>query len=96
MFPLRYDVIGISISGIDQLVPAFTLAKVSKEQYRWKKVVIGGALLPYMYNVLKTYRMPSNVDCFIFGEGETPLIKWLDYLKGNIGIQDVPSACLKC
>jgi hypothetical protein len=88
----EYDVWGISIASANQLVPAFTLAKIIKTRNSQKKIVIGGAILPYMYTaILNSPELFWYADCFIFGEGETPLIKWLEYLKGTIAIERIPN-----
>lgn len=88
----EYDIWGISIASSNQLVPAFTLAKIIKTRNSEKKIVIGGAILPYMYTaILNSPELFRYADCFIFGEGETPLMKWLDYLNGAIAIERIPN-----
>lgn len=88
----RSDVVGISVTCVEQLIPSFTIAKLVKQKYKDKKVVVGGALMPYMYEAINnTPELFEYVDCFIFGEGETPLLMWLEFLKDTVKIEEVPN-----
>ncbi len=88
----KFDVWGITVASSNQLVPAFTLAEIIKSRHPDKKIVIGGAILPYMYTaVLNSPELFRYADCFIFGEGETPLLKWLGHLEKSIALEQVPN-----
>jgi radical SAM superfamily enzyme YgiQ (UPF0313 family) len=87
-----YDVVGISVASNNQLITALTVAKMYKMYNQKVKVVIGGAILPYMIDAIhQTPEIFQYVDCFIVGEGETPLLKWLKYISGKCPIEDVPN-----
>lgn len=70
----KFDVIGISVAGTNQLIAAFTLAKYIKQEDSGVKICLGGAVLPYMRNSI--YHSPELFhwfDYMIVGEGESAL-----------------------
>lgn len=86
------DVIGFSFATKEQLVPGFTMAKLIRERYPEIKIVVGGSMIPYMRRaMIKSSDIFSIIDAAIFGEGETPFVKWLDALEGKISLNDVPN-----
>ena len=68
------DLVGISVSWRDQLIPAFTLARVLKQRNPSLKICMGGSMISHLAAALKTRREPFRfVDFFIPMEGEDSL-----------------------
>ena len=89
---LKYDIVGISIASTNQLVPGFTLAKLLKRKKPGIKIIVGGAVLPYLENHIKcNYDLFRYGDFFIIGEGETALLKCIRYLHGEGNLNDIPN-----
>lgn len=68
--------IGISVAGPSQLVPALLIAKTVKAGSPETFVVIGGPHVPYIVDALRhDERIFDWVDAFVPGEGELPLMQ---------------------
>lgn len=81
---LKYDVIGISVASFNQLVPGLTLAGLIKEICPNKKVIMGGAIVPYIERGLYyNTEIFSYVDYIITGEGESALLNCIRYINGE-------------
>lgn len=75
---------GLSITGINQVIPAFTLAKMLKEKYPNVKIIFGGAWVTQLAaKIAKNPSLFKDVDYFVVGEGEKALYK---ILTGNIEV----------
>lgn len=88
----KFDVIGISVAGTNQLIAAFTLAKYIKQEDSGVKICLGGAVLPYMRNSI--YHSPELFhwfDYMIVGEGESALLRLLEFFEDKCDINDVPN-----
>jgi len=76
------DIIGISITAINQVIPAFTLAHLLKEKNPDCKIVIGGSwcslLGKELGNKLNDF---SFIDYLIVNEGEMPLLNLLNAFR---------------
>ena len=93
---VKCDIVGISMTGIGQLVPGFTLITLLKKYLPTIKIVIGGAMMPYMrHSFLHSPEIFSLVDAVIVGEGETPLKEWLRVIKGEKLLSEVPNLLYK-
>ncbi|MBI4321697.1 MAG: B12-binding domain-containing radical SAM protein [Chloroflexi bacterium] len=67
-------VLGISVAGPSQLLPALVLARAYKSRAKDAFVCIGGPHIPYITDALQDYSKPFDwVDAFVVGEGELPL-----------------------
>ncbi len=87
---LNYDIIGISIASTNQLVPAFSLAKLIKKYNSCIKIIIGGAILPYIEkHIHNNKEFFEYADCFIVGEGETALLNCIKYFQGKISLNKI-------
>lgn len=68
--------VGISVAGPSQLVPAFLMARTMKAQSPETFLVIGGPQVPYIADALRhCERVFDWVDAFVPGEGEIPLME---------------------
>lgn len=79
-----FDLVGISITYIGQLIPSLYIARKIKEKYPTKKILIGGALTVHFKDeILKDLSIWNNIDYCIFNQGEELIINLLDNLKEN-------------
>ena len=78
----RTNIIGISITAINQVIPAFTLAHLVKKKNLDCKIVIGGSWCSLLGKDLgdKLIDFPF-IDYMIVNEGEIPLLKLINALK---------------
>lgn len=88
----NYDIVGIGMAFDEQLVPALSLAQVIKEQAPHIHVVGGGTLLTKLSEPLKRLgTLFSPLDTAILFEGETPLVRLISHLSGEIERDEVPN-----
>lgn len=85
------DLIGISLTGINQIIPSFVLAGMIKKKNPAIKIVLGGSVPTRRFadrnNLPNIFEF---VDYVIVNEGEVPIVALVDYLEGRSSIQDVP------
>ena len=85
------DLIGISLTGINQIIPSFVLAGMIKKKNPAIKIVLGGSVPTRWFadrnNLPNIFEF---VDYVIVNEGEVPIVALVDYLEGRSSIQDVP------
>jgi len=78
------DVVGISVTYVEQLVPAFRLAYLTKLISSRTRVVMGGAAIILAEPRLRAEPAAHEwVDAYVFGEGEAVLLSLLDALGGT-------------
>ncbi len=88
-----YDVVGLSIVGISQILPGLTLARMLKEKYNHLHIVLGGPI--FSVNATQLPGHPEFFDDFchsiITFEGEEPLHRLLTALKEGRPRAEVPN-----
>jgi len=90
---IKPDIIGISITGYSQLIPALTLSRLIKLNYPNIKIVLGGFLLTLIAESLSKIKHNFNMlfDYLIVKEGEVPLLKLIQALENNSDLSEVPN-----
>ncbi len=92
----KYELIGISICDLSQVVPGLTLAKMIKERCS-AHISLGGNYIFKIRNDLR--KIPEFFDVFCdslqIGDGEISLITLCDYLSGKKDISKVYSLVYK-
>ncbi len=85
------NLIGISLTGLDQIIPSFVLAGQIKKANPEVKIVLGGSVPTRWFadqsvapNIFK------HIDYVIINEGEVPLAALIAHLEGDIPIDQVP------
>lgn len=69
-----YDLVGLSLSWMGQMVPLFVLARLLKQRFPSIRIVLGGSLLPYfLEGLLGAEQLMKDIDLLIPFEGERPL-----------------------
>lgn len=88
-----YDVAGISIVGISQIIPGLTLAGMLKKKYPHLHLVLGGPI--FSVNAGQLLGQPEFFDDFCHSvvtfEGEEPMHRLLTALKDGSPLGDVPN-----
>lgn len=88
----KYNLIGLSITALSQIIPSFTLVFLVKKHLQNVKIVLGGQVFNRLENNIK--QIPSfftYADFLIVNEGETAFLQLIRYLKGEITLDEVPN-----
>jgi len=90
------DILGISIVAINQIIPAFTLAKVIKEELPDTHFVIGGPWCTQIRERLGPYLNQFDcIDSMIVYEGEEALFQLCHCIRDKKDLKDVPNIYFK-
>ena len=89
----NYDVVGISIIGISQIIPGLTLARLLKGKFPHLHITLGGPI--FSVNAGQLLGHPEFFDDFCHSivtfEGEEPLHRLLTALKAGDALSTVPN-----
>jgi len=88
-----YDVVGVSIVGISQIIPGLTLSRMLREKFPHLHVVLGGPIFSVNASQLKDHPefFDDFCDSIVTFEGEEPLHLLLTALKNNTPLEEVPN-----
>ena len=88
-----YDVVGISIVGISQIIPGLTLSRMLREKYPHLHIVLGGPIFSVNASQLKDHPefFDDFCDSIVTFEGEEPLHLLLTALKNKTPLEEVPN-----
>jgi len=88
-----YDVAGISIVGISQIIPGLTLARMLKEKHPHLHVTLGGPIFSVNSGQLAGHPefFDTFADSIVTFEGEEPLHRLLSALKDGAPLAGVPN-----
>ncbi len=92
----KYDLIGISVTDLSQIIPAMTLARMLKKMFH-AKICLGGN---YIFKIAADLRRFPKVfdeycDFLLVGDGETAVLELAEYLAGKRELQNVHSLTYK-
>lgn len=88
----KSDLIGISISYEEQLVPGLTLARLIKEKQPRTHIVIGGNILTRHREALcGNVRLFRYFDSVVVYEGETALLELVNRLDNGLVLDGIPN-----
>ena len=86
------DLLGISITSVEQVIPGLTLAYLVKEHRKNIHITVGGSIFTKLVDQLeKGSPLFKFVDSFIVHEGETPLLRLVQELRGGRDFTKVPN-----
>lgn len=92
---LEPNIIGFSIASPGQLIPAFQLCRILKEDGYPGIIIMGGNIIARLRDAVETSDLYKFVDLFVFYQGEIPLIRIIRKLKeGNVDFSDIPNLAL--
>jgi radical SAM superfamily enzyme YgiQ (UPF0313 family) len=90
------DIVGISVTVYEQIIPAFTLAALIKEKQPEIHVTIGGNIFSGDLAILSREKDFFNlIDTIIIREGEIPLLRLIDAIEGAKDLSSVPHLILR-
>ena len=90
------DIMGLSITSVEQVIPGLTLAKLVKNAVPDIHITVGGSVFTKLVDVLEKGSPLFNfVDSFIVHEGETPLLKFAEAWRGDRDLSQVPNLVWK-
>ncbi len=87
------DVIGITVSGESQLIPALTLSRLLKASGIKAHITVGGYVITLLADVLTKYPDLYEIffDSAILNDGEKPLLELVKRLERGQSLEDVPN-----
>ncbi|TDJ57549.1 MAG: radical SAM protein [Nitrospina sp.] len=86
------DVLGISITSVEQVIPGLTLAHLIKEANKDIHITIGGSVFTKLVDRLEQGSpLFDFIDSVIVHEGETPLLRLVEQLRGDRDFSKVPN-----
>ncbi len=86
------SLVGISVTATSQVIPAFTLARLLKENSKDIHITMGGSVFTKLIdNLRKPHRLFELVDSFIVFEGEHALLNLIEQLEGKKDFSKVPN-----
>ena len=86
---INFDVCGIDLHWIHNAYGAIEVARIVKKVNPNAKVILGGSSASYYHNqILKYYKA---IDGIIRGEGEIPLLKYVQKINQNQPLDSVPN-----
>ncbi len=91
------DILGISITSVEQIIPGLTLAHLVKKERPEIHITVGGSVFTKLVDRLEKDGSPlfDYVDSFIVHEGETPLLRLVEQLRGEGDLSRVPNLVYK-
>ncbi len=91
------DILGISITSVEQIIPGLTLAHLVKKERPNIHITVGGSVFTKLVDRLEKDGSPlfDFVDSFIVHEGETPLLRLVQQLRGDGDLSKVPNLVYK-
>jgi len=91
-----FSVIGISVIGANQVVPAFTLASLLKEKFPETHITIGGPWCSHLYDVIPEKKEFFDlVDSIVFFEGENALTQISKSVLENRSLDGIPNIAFR-
>ncbi len=87
------DVIGISIAGDSQFIPALTMSRLIKSRHKDIHVVVGGYVVTLFSDALMKYKelFTGFIDSAVVNEGERPLLELVERLDSGKDLKEVPN-----
>lgn len=86
------DILGISITSVEQIVSGLSLAHLVKQHRKDIHITIGGSVFTKLVDVLEQGSpLFEFVDSFIVHEGETPLLRLVEEYRGGGDLTKVPN-----
>jgi len=86
------DILGISITSVEQIIPGLTLAHLVKKHRKDIHITVGGSVFTKLVDRMeKGSPLFKFVDSFIVHEGETPLLRLVQELRGGKDLSKVPN-----
>jgi anaerobic magnesium-protoporphyrin IX monomethyl ester cyclase len=90
------EVVGISITCVYELMPAFTLARMIKKAAPRTHIVLGGVLATQIaHRLIKNQPLWNMFDSLVLGPGEVALSELIDKIGNGGNLAEVPNLVYK-
>ena len=87
------DILGISITSVEQIIPGLTLAHLVKQAAPHIHITAGGSVFTKLVDRMERDGTPvfQFLDSMIVHEGETPMLKLVEEVRGGGDLSKVPN-----
>jgi radical SAM superfamily enzyme YgiQ (UPF0313 family) len=87
------DILGISITSVEQIIPGLTLAHLVKQAAPHIHITAGGSVFTKLVDRMERDGTPvfQFLDSIIVHEGETPMLKLVEEVRGGGDLSKVPN-----
>ena len=87
------DILGISITSVEQIIPGLTLAHLVKQAAPHIHITAGGSVFTTLVDRMERDGTPvfQFLDSIIVHEGETPMLKLVEEVRGGGDLSKVPN-----
>ena len=87
------DILGISITSVEQIIPGLTLAHLVKQTAPHIHITAGGSVFTKLVDRMERDGTPvfQFLDSIIVHEGETPMLKLVEEVRGGGDLSKVPN-----
>ena len=87
------DILGISITSVEQIIPGLTLAHLVKQAAPYIHITAGGSVFTKLVDRMERDGSPAFqfLDSMIVHEGETPMLKLVEEVRGGGDLSKVPN-----
>ena len=87
------DILGISITSVEQIIPGLTLAHLVKQEAPHIHITAGGSVFTKLVDRMERDGSPAFqfLDSMIVHEGETPMLKLVEEIRGGGDLSKVPN-----
>lgn len=89
------DIVGISVSFPDQILPALYAANIIKKMNPKSHVCLGGTFISSHLREMNTLQFFDHIDSFILDEGENPLLELIRCLSESRSYTHIPGLIFK-
>lgn len=85
-------ILGLSVTHGAQVIPAFTLARLVREELPGWRIIMGGALIHHLQvAIARTRSLFEWVDAYVVGDGEEPLRAYAECCPDPAAVASVPN-----
>jgi len=87
------DILGVSITSVEQIIPGLTLAHLVKQAAPHIHITAGGSVFTKLVDRMERDGTPvfQFLDSMIVHEGETPMLKLVEEVRGGGDLSKVPN-----
>ena len=87
------DILGVSITSVEQIIPGLTLAHLVKQAAPHIHITAGGSVFTKLVDRMERDGSPAFqfLDSMIVHEGETPMLKLVEEVRGGGDLSKVPN-----
>lgn len=91
------DIIGLSVIGLEQVIPSLTLCMLLRTDFPSAHITVGGGVFSAYLEATNEYDslIGTLLDSLIFGPGGKPLHSLIEALRNNSSLANIPNLLFK-